>query len=262
MSSIHHHFTGMENVEKSPFNLWSNTSQRWKPLLGFYIYLTDSANIFIWKSKSFLLIEIHLLSLLIHFNMITFDRIVINSFIIPLFLMDSVMATGRLKWTKSNERDKNFTDDGLHCLGGYWYSLILLEVKYKSVNQDLSCQTLFCHNSTLLGFIYWQAPLAFQCAMNSHLWIVSDMTPLLFALCWKKRRDKNGLENSRLNVLDSFIIQTGCTKAIVTAGNKKVVVRLNYVDVKSQRGASAIVSGQDVINTDILLKSISKNTRK
>lgn len=64
------------------------------------------------------------------------------------------MATGRLKWTKSNERDKNFTDDGLHCLGGYWYSLILLEVKYKSVNQNVSSQTLFCHNSTLLGFIY------------------------------------------------------------------------------------------------------------
>lgn len=48
--------------------------------------------------------------------MITFDRIVINSFIIPLFVMDSVMDAGRLKWTKSNERDKNFTDDGLHCL--------------------------------------------------------------------------------------------------------------------------------------------------
>lgn len=47
------------------------------------------------------------------------------------------MATGRLKWTKSNDQDKNFMDDGLHCFGGYWYSLILLKVKYKYVKFNL-----------------------------------------------------------------------------------------------------------------------------
>lgn len=84
------------------------------------------------ESKSFILIIINLGFLVVHFNMITYDRIVINSFIIPLFLMDSIMATGRLKWTKSNEQDKNFTDDGLYCVVEYQYSLILLEVNLSS----------------------------------------------------------------------------------------------------------------------------------
>lgn len=97
------------------------------------LYLSDWLSKQLYKeSKSFIVIKIILRSLVVHFNRITYDRIVINSFINPLFLMDSIIATGRLKWTKSNEQDKTFTDDGLYCLVEYQYRLISLEVNLSS----------------------------------------------------------------------------------------------------------------------------------
>lgn len=53
--------------------------------------------------------------------MIKYDRIVVNTFIIPLFLLDSILATGfmraffginkrqryKSKWTQCNDHDKN-----------------------------------------------------------------------------------------------------------------------------------------------------------
>lgn len=59
---------------------------------------------------------------MMHFKMIKYDRIVVNTFIIPLFLPDSILATGcrneflasiggrkrcKLKWTQCNDLDKN-----------------------------------------------------------------------------------------------------------------------------------------------------------
>lgn len=42
-----------------------------------------------------------------HFNMIKYDRIVVNTFIIPLFLLDSILATGCRRGFLASVREKD-----------------------------------------------------------------------------------------------------------------------------------------------------------
>lgn len=99
-SSILHHIFNA-NVGRQHLCLGSNfSSRRW---LGKHLYM---------ESKSLLVDLLKFTSRLswcntMHFNMITYDTIVVNTFIIPLFLLDSITATVVAFLASIREKDVN-----------------------------------------------------------------------------------------------------------------------------------------------------------